>query len=230
MLTATDITRIKSQITAILQANAGVAPARTMTLLPIRSLQGKLYEAHVLATICEKLVTQEGLRLTFVGGNNLMLKQKGGAINRADPYFEVWNKQTLFGELFTDVYFNTLSYQMKRSTSSLVGQTYGDYHELDIALLKPGQNGVPQHSEVMLAVECKNTSIKKSIIRELLGFRRELSFWSPVPLRTNFRIWPATETNSDPNSVHMLYCSDNRVNRFTTNCSKFGIILEHHQI
>lgn len=227
MLTPADITRIKSQIATILQANASVAPARTNTLLPISSLQGKLYEAHVLATICEKLVTQEGLRVTLVGGRNLMLKQKGGAINRTYPYFEVWNGRTLFGELFTDVYFNTLSYQMKGSPAR---QTYGDYHELDIALLKPGQNGKPQHSEVMIAVECKNTSIKKSIIRELLGFRRELSFWSHLPLPTNFSVWPAIQTNSNPNSVHMLYCSDNRVNRYTTNCLQFGIILEHHQI
>ena len=227
MLTQADITRIKNQIATILQANAGVAPARTNTLLPISSLQGKLYEANVLATICEKLVTQEGLSVNLVGGRNLMLKQKGGAINRAYPYFEVWYGRTLFGELFTDVYFNTLSYHLKGSPAR---QTYGDYHELDIALLKPGQNGHPQHSEVLIAVECKNTSIKKSIIRELLGFRRELSFWSYLPLPTNFSVWPATQTHSDPNSVHMLYCSDNRVNRYTTNCLQFGIILEHHQI
>lgn len=227
MLTLADIKRIKSQITTVLHTNAGVAPARTNTLLPISSLQGKLYEAHVLATICEKLVTQEGLRVTLVGGRNLMLKQKGGAINRAYPYFEVWNGRSLFGELFTDVYFNTLSYQLKGPSA---GQTYGDYHELDIALLKPGQNGHPQHSEVMVAVECKNTSIKKSIIRELLGFRRELSLWRHLPLPTNFSVWPATQTHSYPNSVHMLYCSDSRVNRYTTNCLQFGIILEHHKM
>lgn len=227
MLTPADITRIKNQITNILQRNAGVAPARTNTLLPIRGLQGKLYEAHVLATICEKLVTQEGLRVTLIGGSNLMLKQKGGSIDKAYPYFEVWNGPTLFGELFTDVYFSTLSYQMKGSPSN---QTYGDYHELDIALLKPGQNGHPPYSEVMIAVECKHTSIKKSIIRELLGFRRELSFYSNIPQPTNFSVWPSTQTHSNPNSVHMLYCSDSRINRYTTNCLQFGILLEHHVI
>jgi hypothetical protein len=227
MLTAADINRIKNEITGILNKNAGVAPARTNTLLPIRGLQGKLYEAHVLATICEKLVTQEGLRISLIGGSNLMLKQKGGAIDRTYPYFEVWNGLTLFGELFTDVYFSTLSYQMKGSPRS---QTYGDYHELDIALLKPGQTGHPPFTEVMIAVECKHTSIKKSIIRELFGFRRELSFYSKIPLPTNFSAWPSTQTQSNPNSVHMLYCSDSRINRYTTNCLQFGILLEHHVI
>lgn len=226
MLTPADISRIKKQITFILQAYASVAPARTNTLLPIRSLQGKLYEAHVLATICERLVTQEGFRITLVGGRNLMLKQKGGAINRAYPYFKVWKGGTLFGELFTDVYFNTLSYQIKGYPSA---QSHGDYHELDIALLKPGQNGYPQHSEVIIAVECKNTSIKKSIIRELLGFRRELSFYhNSIP--TNFSKWPAVCINANPNSIQMLYCSDRRISRYASNCLEFGIILQHHTI
>ena len=225
MLTAADIARIKNRIAATLQANANVAPARTSTLLPTKSLQGKLYEADVLATICEKLVAQEGFRLTLVGGRNLMLKQKGGPIDRTHPYFEVWKGPILFGELFTDVYFDTLSYHIKGSPAR---KTNGDYHELDIALLQPSLTGNPQHSDVILAVECKNTSIKKSIIRELLGFRRELSFYSDIAQPTNFTKWPTALVNAHPNSVHMLYSSDGRINRYTTNCLQFGIILEHH--
>lgn len=227
MLSPADITRIKNRIATTLQANAGIAPARTNTLLPIKSLQGKLYEAEVLATICEKLVTQEGLRITLAVGGNLMLKQKGGPIDRNSPYFQVWRGTTLFAELFTDVYFNTLSYHMRGSPRH---QIKGDYHELDIALLQPNITGLPQHTDVMLAVECKNTSIKKSIIRELLGFRRELSFYHHTPQTTNFSVWPTNQTHSHPNSVHMLYCSDNRINRYTTNCLQFGILLQLHKM
>lgn len=227
MLTQADIIRIKNQIADILYANANIAPARTNTLLPIHSLQGKLYEAHVLATVCEKLATEENFSIKLVGGSNLILKQKGGAINRQDPYFEIWDGTTLFGELFTDIYFNTLSYEMKGSP---IRQTYGDYHELDIVLLEPNKNGYPKHSDIIIAIECKNTSIKKSIIRELLGFRRELSFYTQVSFPTFFSIWPARQINSQPNSIHMLYCSDIRINRFTTNCLQFGIILQHHKM
>lgn len=225
-MTAADIVRIKEQITTTLQAHTGVSPARTLSLLPTKSLQGKLYEADVLATICERLVTQEGLRVSLVGGRILTLRQKGGQINRAYPYFQVWNGTTLFGELFTDIYFATLSYQMRGAPAR---KTNGDYHELDIALLKPNQTGYPQQTEVMLAVECKNTSIKKSIIRELLGFRRELSFLQGAR-PTNFSAWPTNITPSNPNSVHMLYCSDNRISRYINNCLQFGIILQHHRM
>lgn len=226
-MTAADIARIKGQISSILQAHANVSPAQTQNLLPIRSLQGKLYEAHVLATVIERLVIQEGLRVSLVGGRLLMLKQKGGKINRTYPYFEVWNGTTLFGELFTDIYFATLSYQMRGRPMHV---TNGDYHELDISLLKPDQVGIPLQSEVILAIECKNTSIKKSTIRELLGFRRELSFYSQKMLSTNFSIFPTNQVHSNPNSVHMLYCSDSRINRYADNCLQFGIILEHHRI
>lgn len=224
MLTSADIIRIKNKITTTLRNYANVAPARAINLLPISSLQGKLYEAHVLADICEKLHNQEGLRIKLVGSGNLILRQKGGFINRTYPYFEVWNGSTLFAELFTDIYFSTLSYKMKGSPAH---PSFGDYHELDIALLKPHQNGLPTPLNIMLAIECKNTPIKKSIIRELLGYRRELSYLSNRPISSNFSHWPITYINAIPNSVHMLYCSDNRVNRYATNCLQFGIVIEH---
>lgn len=224
-MTAADIIRIKSKIATVLQANAHIAPTRTATLLPTKSLQGKLYEADVLATICENLVNLEGLRITLSGGSNLVLKQKGGPINRRYPFFQVWKGSTLFCEIFTDVYFDTLSYDIR---GSHLVRGYGDYHELDIALLQPNLTGHPKHTDILLAVECKNTSIKKSIIRELLGFRRELSFYHSRPKATNFTYWPKASIKADPNSVHMLFCSDYRINRFSTNCLEFGIILQHH--
>ncbi|MCW3167925.1 hypothetical protein OMO38_05230 [Chryseobacterium sp. 09-1422] len=226
-MTVADVARIKGQITKILQANAGISPARTVNLLPTRSLQGKLYEAHVLATIIENLVSQEGLQITLIGGSVLTLRQKGGQINRAYPYFEVRNGGVLLGELFMDTYFATISFQMRGAP---IRKTNGDYHELDIALLRPNLIGYPQHTDVILAVECKNTSIKKSIIRELLGFRRELAFYTGEMQPTPFNVYPTNQTMSYPNSVHMLYCSDSRISRYTENCLQFGILLQHHRI
>jgi len=225
-MTESEIARIKKQITVILKAHMRVSPARTQNLLPTKSLQGKLYEAHVLATICENLVIHEGFKISLVGGGILTLRQKGGQINRNYPYFQVWKNETLYGEIFTDIYFATLSYQMRGAPAS---KTKGDYHELDIALLQPNQTGYPKHTKVMLAVECKNTSIKKSIIRELLGFRRELSLLQ-ILKPTNFSVWPTNLTPSEPNSVHMAYCSDNRISRYACNCLKFGTILKHHRM
>lgn len=223
MMTTNDINRIKKQITTILNVYTGISPTNAGGLLPMKSLQGKLYEAYVLATICEGLVTQEQLRITFVGGNVLTLRQKGGPIDKMTyPYFQVWKQTTLFGELFTDIYFTTLSYKIRKASTP----QYGDYHELDIALLQPNQTGYPQQTEIILAVECKNTSIKKSIIREVLGFRRELSMYPANFVNTLFSVFPTNQICSDPNSIHMFYCSDNRIIRYKNNCLQFGILLE----
>ncbi len=227
MLTASDITRIKTKITNALQKHANVAPARTTTLLPIKSLQGKLYEADILAQVCEKLVTKEGHRVRLKGGSRLILKQKGGVIDRGYPFFEVLHGTTIIAELFTDIYFATLSYFIKGSSARKV---HGDYHELDIALLLPNLNGYPRPEDILLAIECKNTSIKKSIIREVLGFRRELSFYSNIPQATIFSVWPSNQTNSNPSSIHMLYCSDRRISRYTANCLQFGIVLQFYKM
>lgn len=221
-----DIKKAKSDITNILQKNVGIAPSRIKTLLPVKGLQGKLYEAHVLAKICENLVTQEKLSLRLVNGTKLMLKQKGSPINRAFPHIKVAKNGADFAELWTDIYFNTLSYSLGRRR----GVFYGDYHELDLALVKPGLTNYPQHDEILLAVECKNTSIKKSIIREMLGFRRELSFYNDRPKATSFTVWPTSSVYANPGSVHMLYCSDSNVTRYAPNCLTFGILLQYHKI
>ena len=219
-----DITRIKNKLTRSFQRTSGISPTRTISLLPIRSLQGKLYEASVLAEVCENLVSREGYRITLVGGPHLILKQKGGPINRLYPYFQLYKDSTLKYELFTDVYFNTLSYHFKGRPTL---QTNGDYHELDIALIKPNLIDKPNFDEIALAIECKNTSIEKKIIRELLGYRRELSYVDKTPNRTSFINWPLREVYANPSSVHMLYTTDRRVLRYIDNCSRFGIVLNY---
>ena len=224
-MTTSDIARIKRKIANVLQAHAGVSPATTRGILPTSSLQGKLYEAHVLAAICEKLVTQEGLSIRLVRGGTLRLKQKGGPINRLFPYFKVYKSGVLFAEIFTDTYFSTLSYDLRGRP---VNRTYGDYHELDIAMVTPGASSYPEPHQIMLAVECKNTKIEKHIIREVLGFRRELSYYLPGS-PTSFTSWPTSSINADPSSVHMVYASDRRITRYVQNCLQFGVLLEHHK-
>jgi hypothetical protein len=226
-LTKPEVTTIKARIKSILNTHASVAPSRTLKLLPISSLQGKLYEADVLSQICKNLAQKEKLNIVLIGGRELRLRQKGGAIDRKRyPYFKVNNGSKIIGDLFTDVYFNTLSYHSKGSS---LPQTRGDYHELDIALVDSKAIDYPKFDEILLAVECKNTTIKKSIIRELLGFRRELSFLHH-PSATKFSTWPINQVNANPSSVHMLYCSDIKVNDFKSNCLEFGIILEHYKM
>ena len=232
-MTQNKIKKIKSRIANILNQYANVAPSRSWQLLPVKinSLQGKLYEAHVLATICKNLVIKEGLKVKLVNGTNLILKQKGGPINRNYPYFEVYDKNGMFGELFTDIEFLTLSYDLKYQHIPKLKPQYADYHELDIALLKPNCNGRPLHSEIYIAAECKNVSFnKKSTIREILGYRRELSFYTKLPINTHFSSWPINYINANPSSVHIFYSSNNNIIHYRQNCKQFGILLEHHNM
>lgn len=226
-MTTAEINKIKRRITDVLKTHAHVSPSRSRGLLKIKDLIGKLYEAEVLATVIENLVTSEGLQVTLIGRGKLVLKQKGGPINRTFPYFKIWRNGQLFAELFTDIYFNTQSSRLR----PVGGSRRGDYHELDIALLLPGIHSKPQPEEILIAIECKNTKLKKGLVRELLGFRRELSFLSQFPLTTEFSSWPATQINADPPSIHMLYINSNHnLSEYIDNCEVFGIILMYHRM
>ena len=219
---------VKKKISEVLSKNSTVLEKTVDDMLkniPENSLPGKLYEAWILATVCENLVVKERLTVKYIGGSRLSLKMKGGPVNRSYPYFEVYRSGELIGELFTDIYFNTISHSMR------AGQAFnsikGDYHELDIALLQPGIIGLPDFSEVLIAIECKNASIKKSIIREVLGFRRELSYVSETLIDTLFNFWPAARVHSNPSSVQMLYSTDVNVRDYEDNCINFGIIVDY---
>lgn len=225
MLSHSEIARIKSEIKIALNNAASITPKRTLSLLPSKGLAGKLYEVSVLAEVIENLKFKEGFRFKLKSGSILRLRMKGGKINRSYPYFEMYKGSTLFAEVFTDLYFNTLSYKIKGYPAV---QMPGDYHELDIAVVKPGLSDKPNHEEVYIAIECKNTSAEKRLIREILGFRRELSVVDYAANRTQFKIWPAHVVHSRPSSIHMLYCSDKGVKKYDSNCIRFGIIIHHY--
>jgi len=225
-MTSAEINKIKNKIVQVLKTHSHVSPSRGRKLIQFKDMVGKLYEAEVLAEIIKNLVTKEGLRVSLHGSGNLILKAKGGPINRSFPYFDVWKNGQLFAELFNDIYFNTLSSVSIGNSGNLKG----DYHELDIVLLRPGvkDSDKPKPDQIYLAVECKNTTLKKNLIRELLGFRRELSYLS-MPLQTEFIHWPVSFIAAQPPSVHMFYISRSKyLNEFKKNCEVFGILLEHH--
>ncbi|EHQ27067.1 hypothetical protein [Mucilaginibacter paludis] len=222
-LSTADFTRIKDTISKSLSAIAAVTPAAIGHILPKTEVVGKLYEAHVLSRMIQDLHHIEGLKVDLIGtGGRVMLKQKGGPINRAFPYFKLYKKGILFAELFTDTYFSTLSY-------SDIGGTLerSSYHELDIALLKPNCAGTPSFDQVFIAAECKATDMQKSIFREILGFRRELGCLVPGGIPTNFDHWPETHIRCNPASVHIFYCTDKTVDDYKENAKTYGIVLKH---
>lgn len=220
-----DITTIKDKISNTLSRYTGESPSTMLEILPttLGSMQGKLYEAHVLAYLIENLVTKEGFIVKFMHGTKLTLKQKGSIINKAYPYFEVWKGPLHFGNIFTDTYFSTISYEQVNFPAGLYD---GDFHEIDIILVSPDATNYVEPNQIKIAIECKNTTITKSIIREILGFRRELSLLD-FSNTTSFNSWPTRLINANPSSIHMLFCSDKKVIDYEKNCNYFGTLLVH---
>ena len=121
-------------------------------------------------------------------------------------------------ELWTDIEYLTLSYDQSRRGMP----TRGDYHELDIIVVAPGVDNRPRHSEVWLGVECKNTSYSKSLLKEILGVRRELSLLTHGE-STRFTNWPRTRVNADPPSCLLVFAAKDEVLKYKKPGQLFGI-------
>ncbi|TVT43324.1 hypothetical protein FNT36_04340 [Hymenobacter setariae] len=223
-MSATTISSIKARIRTTLRANAIVAPKRASALMAFKpaSIHGKLYEVLVLSEIIEKLNTVEGYSIRLLKSSKLVLKQKGGWLNSKYPHFELSKLGKVKAELWNDVYFATLS---NHKTGTVIESVPGNYHELDIALIKPGIFKYPKHTDIYIGVECKNTNIEKNIIREVLGFRRELSYVGPYQ-PTIFLKWPTNQVKANPSSIHLFYCTDKALMSYKANCDEFGTMLE----
>jgi len=216
MASVSDITK---KISAAFAKYASISRAHTVALLPASLTSGKLYEAYVLSRVAEQLVTREGVTLTLVGGSNVKLRSSPGPIDPRFPHFDVRRRSSLVGEIWTDIEFLSLSYSMRGGGS----RTRGDYHELDILLVSPGTTGMPRPDQILLGIECKNRGYSKSLLKEILGIRRELSFVTDSHISTPFRAWPATGVPANPPSCLLVYSSDTAVSNYNSPGQFFGI-------
>lgn len=160
---------------ALLQRFASASsPTAFASVIPSSLTSGKLYEAHVLSLVIEALSLDEGYQVVLKNSSFLPLKSSPGPINTNYAYFELRKSGLLCAEIWTDVEFISLSYSQRGNTYS---PGRGDYHELDVIVASPGLTGRPAHSDIWLGVECKNTGYTKGLLKEILGIRRELSFF-----------------------------------------------------
>ena len=196
-----------------------VSPALAAGLVPASITDGKLYEAHVLSKVLEKLDVTEKMALTLVGGTNIKLKSSHGPINFAYPHVELNRNGTHVADLWTDVEFLSLSYCSNAGSSP---PTKGHYHELDLIVVQSGASGRPKCDEIWLGVECKNTTYQKGLLKEILGIRRELSFLQN-PTKTSFNSWPRTHVPANPPSCLMVYSTDIAVAQYSAPGTMFGI-------
>ncbi|MES9964221.1 MAG: hypothetical protein ABW116_11820 [Candidatus Sedimenticola sp. 20ELBAFRAG] len=215
--------KIKKRLSNAFSGLLGISKKRASQLLPSNLTAGKAYEAHVLSVVCEKLKQKEGCSLILKNGSKIVLKTGGGGINRRYPWIEVSKNGNPIGEIFTDIYFTSMSHSLSRTSRS---PTPGEFHELDIVMTNYGSSGMPKHDEILIGVECKHTEYKKSLLKEILGVRREMGLLAN-PLPTVFTKWPSKMVPSNPPSCLLVYSSSSKVNNYSKPGRTYGIEFHH---
>jgi hypothetical protein len=79
-------------------------------------------------------------------------------------------------------------------------------------------------------VECKNTEYTKSLLKEILGVRRELSLLQGAELRTRFSKWPRQTVPAKPASCLTVYATHPVVLEYARPGSVFGIDFYHEEL
>lgn len=216
---------LKAKITDMFENLFPTATEPELDLVPRALTDGKMYEAFILAVVAGQLATREGLSLRLANGHFLQLKSGHGPINRLYPCIEAYRGESLWGEIWTDVEFLTLSYA-QASRSNL---TKGDFHELDILMVTPGASDRPRNDQILLGVECKNLSYDKRLLKEILGIRRELSLLQNER-KTAFSSWPRTAVPAEPPSCLLVYSSSPEVLEYANPGEVFGIDFYHEAL
>lgn len=108
-------------------------------------------------------------------------------------------------------------------------------HEIDIILMEKYEDcSYPSFDMILLGIECKNHSVfDKHIIREALGVRRELSFYTPFGRRWDIdRIFGCKKqdtVNAYPSSLYWLASPNSKIENYDTSPEVYGVTMQHWQ-
>jgi hypothetical protein len=130
--------------------------------------------------------------------------------------------------VWTDVEFLGLSAEERGVSSPTADRC--DFHELDVVVVPVGTDERPGVHDMKIGVECKNRPYDKSMLRGMLGVRRELSFLHNPPRRTEFTTWPRPTVPADPPSCLLAYGTDSTILRFAPPGQLFGIDFFHEPL
>ncbi len=216
---------LKAKVTKALRKGFKGSKKSINELVPEEFTAGKIYEAYVLALICQNFSMKEGFSLRLIGSKNIVLKSSPGPINHAYPRIAVMKGRNHIADIWTDVEFMSLS----AASSGAAKLNKGQYHELDILVTVPNCQSRPRPNEVLFGVECKNTGYQKNLLREILGVRRELSLLRGSQ-PTIFSKWPRSEVPADPPSCLAVYSTDQSILSYQDPGSFFGIDFHHEPL
>ena len=214
--------RVINQILAIFSQYKQLLPSDNNLLNALS--KGKLYEVYVLSQMLKNL-SRRGFQLAF---HHQHIKFKGapGQIKPTDPHFEVTAPNGRRSHLFINIEFETYGHAM------LSSGIHGDpsrNHELDLVVVSNvSSNPRPEH--VLLAVECKCVAkFDKSIVRQVLGLRRELSLLVPSQPSSLSKMGgpPVLAVPANPPSEFWLAFTDPDGRNYSRSPLRFGIEFKH---
>lgn len=214
-----------SSINKIFSQYRSLLPEDHKTLNALK--YGKVYELYVLAELLKDLQNR-GFVIQLASGTTLKFKGSPGKVNPNETHFRVTAPNTPHRSefwVFVNIEFQTLG-----STLTPIADN-SRLHELDIAVTSTECSPYPDISEIAMGIECKSTAagFEKSLVREALGLRRELSFLGP-PQRSLLSI-PGTKRHVSvpacpPIELWLAYC-DPKGNKYKGSPAVFGVELRH---
>lgn len=206
------------QIEAVFGRYKTLTAADTAQLATLK--EEKAYELFVLSELLKDL-RRRGFKIGFKG-TSLKFKAGPGMIIPSDPHFEVRTPAgTLF--IFVDIEFRSLG-----STHRTVTDNSGK-HELDIVIVDR-LDPYPAHESTYLGVECKAGKFEKVLLKQILGVRRELSYFSEVARRSRLTLSGALHSvlvHAWPPSEFWVACLDPKATGYAQSPKAFGIDFMH---
>lgn len=194
---------------------------------------GKLYELYCLSELLLRLSRNYGFRISFQG-SNIRFKAAPGLIRRTDPHLLLTHRQSPARfDVFVNIEFTTLGNAIQHIPHMRNVRPVTDlskYHELDILVVEHGVCGRPPIEQIALGMECKSgANFKKSIVRDVLGVRRELGLLaSPRP--STLSVFPQNYqvlVPANPPTEFWLAFVDFAGTRYSQSPERFGIKFQH---
>ena len=150
----------------------------------IPDLKGKTFELYSLSDIIEELERKGfNLRLILINGNVQFANKPSKLDRNRFSHIQLYRNNENY-ELWMDIEFIGISRNHASLSSRAQIFRKNFVHELDIAILEKNipDGKRPTYREIHLAVECKDTqNFRKPILKQILGIRRELSFYKGFP-------------------------------------------------
>lgn len=201
----------------------------------------KAYELFALMKIMDFLRGLDaGFSFFLAHPPSTAFRLGGGGFDATYQHIEVELNNKLVARIVTDVEFETMSCTRRGSAIGAPAKRY-NIHELDVLVISPDvpSGHFPRHDQIYIGVEVKYRPYQKALLRELLGYRRELALFDPGKTklainRHQFSVFERTpsgakhiKTQSGTHNLLMSFCSDNNITKYALPADDYGIVMRH---